>query len=87
MRGQLVDGPGYMLNYAFGAILIADIRAEVARRHGSFTTGDVTWYRWVSPRLYKFGLERPALDVVTGFLGRPVTPAAILRDMRRMASH
>ncbi|HEU5217622.1 MAG TPA: hypothetical protein VFU23_03135, partial [Gemmatimonadales bacterium] len=29
MRGQLVNGPGYMLNYAFGAILIADIRARL----------------------------------------------------------
>ena len=84
MRGQLVGNPGYMLNYAFGAILIADIRAEVDRRHGTFTTGDASWYRWVAPRLYRFGLERPALDVVKDFLGRPVTPVAILQDMRRM---
>ena len=29
MRGQLVDAPGYMVNYAAGAILIAAIRARI----------------------------------------------------------
>ena len=34
MRGQLVDAPGYMMNYAAGAILIAAIRARTRARHG-----------------------------------------------------
>jgi hypothetical protein len=37
MRGQLVNSPGYMLNYAFGAILIADIRARLVAVRGPFT--------------------------------------------------
>ena len=84
MRGQLVDAPGYMMNYAAGAILIAAIRERARALHGPFTTGDTTWYGWVAPRLYRWGLERPTREVVQEFLGGPVTPAALLRDMRRM---
>jgi hypothetical protein len=84
MRGQLIDEPGYMMNYAAGAILIAAIRARTAERHGAFVTGDSTWYAWVAPRLFRFGLERPTREVVEEFLGGPVRPDAILADMRRM---
>jgi hypothetical protein len=84
MRGQLVDAPGYMMNYAAGALLIAAIRERIRERHGSFTTGDSTWYGWVAPRLYRFGLERSTRDVVEEFLGGPVTPAALLKDLARM---
>ncbi len=83
MRGQLVDAPGYMMNYAAGAILIAAVRARTRELHGPFVTGDSTWYGWVAPRLYRFGLERPSRDVIETFLGGPVTPAALLEDMRR----
>lgn len=84
MRGQLTDEPGYMMNYAVGYILIAAIRARTVEQHGAFAAGDPTWYAWVAPRLYRFGLERPSRQVVEEFLGGPVTPAAILRDMLRM---
>ncbi|HET7600916.1 MAG TPA: hypothetical protein VFK09_11515, partial [Gemmatimonadales bacterium] len=84
MRGQLVDAPGYMMNYAVGAILIAAIRARTMELHGPFVAGDSTWYGWVAPRLYRFGLERPSREVIEEFLGGPITPAAILADMRRM---
>jgi hypothetical protein len=84
MRGQLIDAPGYMMNYAVGAILIAAIRARARELHGPFIGGDSTWYRWIAPRLYRFGLERPSREVIEEFLGGPVSPAAILRDMRRL---
>jgi hypothetical protein len=84
MRGQLIDAPGYMMNYAIGAMLIAAIRDRIRTRHGPFVTGDRSWYGWVSPRLYRFGLERPTRAVVEAFLGGPVSPAAILADMARM---
>jgi hypothetical protein len=86
MRGQLIDAPGYMMNYAAGAILIAAIRARTRELHGSFTPGDSTWYRWLAPRLYRFGLERPTRLVIEDFLGGPVSPNAILQDMRRMSA-
>jgi hypothetical protein len=84
MRGQLVDSPGYMMNYAAGAILIAAVRARTVEVHGPFVTGDATWYEWVSRKLFRFGLERPTREVIEEFLDGPVTPAALLADMRRM---
>jgi hypothetical protein len=85
MRGQLVDSPGYMMNYAAGAILVAALRARTVELHGPFATGDPSWYGWVAPRLFRFGLERPSREVIEEFLGGPVSPAALLADMRRMA--
>jgi hypothetical protein len=84
MRGQLVDAPGYMMNYAVGAVLIAAIRARTRELHGPFLEGDSTWYGWVAPRLYRFGLSRPSQAVIRDFLGGPITQGPILADMRRM---
>jgi Zn-dependent M32 family carboxypeptidase len=86
MRGQLIDAPGYMANYAIGSIIIADIRARVKEQHGDFTTGDRTWYAFMTDRIYKFGLSRSSADVIIDFLGRPISANAILADMRRMAA-
>ncbi len=85
LRGQLVESPGYMLNYAFGAILIEDVRARLKARRGSFATGDSGWYADVSEQLYRFGRERPAQDVLREFLGRPVSVTALLADLSRAA--
>lgn len=85
MRGQLIDAPGYMANYAIGSIIIADIRARVKQQHGDFTTGDPTWYAYMSEHIYRYGLSRSSADVITDFLGRPISADAILMDMRRMA--
>ncbi len=85
MRGQLVDAPGYMMNYAVGSILIAAIRARTRAAHGPFSAGDTTWYEWIAPRLFRFGLERPTREVIAEFLNGPVSPAALLEDMRRMS--
>jgi hypothetical protein len=84
MRGQLVDSPGYMVNYAVGAMLIAALRARTAERHGPWIQGDTSWYPWVSRALFRYGLERPTREVVEEFLGGPVTPAALLKDMARL---
>jgi hypothetical protein len=40
MRGQLVDAPGYMSNYAIGAVIIADIRERIQEARGDFARGD-----------------------------------------------
>jgi len=83
VRGQLINLPGYMLNYAAGAILVADLRARTKELHGAYTEGDPSWYPWVSERLYRFGLERPSRQVIEDFLGRPVSPRALLEDLGR----
>ena len=62
----------------------AAIRARIQTEHGPFIEGDAAWYAWIAPRLYRFGLERPTREVLEAFLGGPVSPAALLADMRRM---
>jgi len=86
VRGQLVDAPGYMLNYAAGAILVSDLRARVRELWGSPTAGDPDWYRHLSEGLYRYGLAKPSAEVIEEFLGRPVSPDAILAAMGRGAA-
>jgi hypothetical protein len=81
VRGQLVDAPGYMMNYAAGAILAADLRARIRELAGPGP--EPAWYARVSEGLYRFGLERPSARVIEDFLGRPVSPDALLADMDR----
>jgi hypothetical protein len=83
VRGQLVDAPGYMMNYAAGAILAADLRARLRELHGSVAEGDPGWYGRVAQGLYRYGLEKPSKQVIEEFLGRPLSPQALLDDMAR----
>ena len=83
-RAQLFDLPGYMLNYALGAFLVADVRAEFRARHGDWVAGDRAWYRRMSEALYRYGRERDTRSVLSSFLGRPMRADALLRDISRM---
>jgi Zn-dependent M32 family carboxypeptidase len=80
---QLVGNPGYMVNYGLGAVLTAEIRAATIAAIGSFDAGNVGWYRWTSERLLRFGSERDTRSLMTGLLGRPVSPEALLLQLRR----
>ena len=84
IRGQLVHEPGYMLHYALGAVVAADVRARCRELRGSFSRPDAGYYDWLSARLFRFGLERPTRDVLAGFLGRPLAPDAVLGDLARL---
>jgi hypothetical protein len=84
MRGQLVSSPGYMMNYALGALVTADIRARVRSERGGFLAGDRRLYEWLSDRLYKHGQSRPSRVVLADFLGRPVNAATIERELAAM---
>lgn len=83
MRGQLLNSPGYMMNYAAGAFLAADLRARCRELRGPFSRPDPGYYPWLAERLFRFGLERPSRQVVEDFLGRPLQPDALLADLRR----
>jgi oligoendopeptidase F len=83
VRGQLIDSPGYMMNYAAGAILNADLRARSLELYGPYSAGDSGWYDRISEALYRFGLEKTSKEVIEAFLGRPVSPQALLEDMSR----
>jgi len=83
MRGQLVDAPGYMTNYALGAILTESLRARVSALYGPevFDRPTPALYRVLSERLYRFGLERPSRDVVEEFLGGAFVPEPFLKTI------
>ena len=82
-RGQLLDSPGYMLNYGLGAILAADMRARARELRGSASAEDPGYYAWISERLFRFGLEKSSGEVLREFLGRSPDPRALLSDMQR----
>jgi hypothetical protein len=85
LRGQLVQMPGYMVNYGLGSVLTADIRQHTREALGSFETGNPQWYPWTSERLLRFGEELDASAQLKQFLGRPVSPQALLDQIRRIA--
>jgi hypothetical protein len=84
VRVQLADLPGYMVNYGFGAILTAAMRERVSEALGRFETGDSRWYGWVSEHLLRYGSERDTLTLMQDFLGRPVSPQALLEQIHRL---
>ena len=79
VRGQLVDAPGYMMNYALGAIVTENLRDGVRRSRGAaaFDAPKPGLYLWLAERLYGFGKERPAREVTEAFLGGPIDPSAL----------
>jgi hypothetical protein len=85
-RGQLLESPGYMLNYGLGAILAADMRARARELRGPATGDDPGYYAWLSEQLFRFGREKPSGEVLREFLGRPPDPGALLADLRRAGS-
>jgi hypothetical protein len=82
-RGQLVHAPGYMMNYAIGAVLVADLRERARALVGPFSRPRRDTYAFLSERLYRFGRARPSRDVIEAFLGRGLTTDALLRDLER----
>lgn len=86
MRGQLIDAPGYLINYAFGAFITADIRARAAALGHGFAPPRTAQYSWLAERLYRWGQERPSRAVLEAFLGRPLEPDALLADLGRMGA-
>ena len=85
VRVQLVDVPGYMVNYGLGSLITADLRQRIAQELGPFETGDPRWFRWLGERLLACGEEHPTPQLLQAFLGRPVSPAALLGQLRRVA--
>jgi hypothetical protein len=84
VRVQLADLPGYMVNYGFGAILTAEMRAHISEALGAFDTGDSRWYGWLSEHLLRYGSERDTRTLMQDFLGRPVSPQAFLEQIHRL---
>lgn len=85
MRGQLVEVPGYMMNYALGAILSAALRERVRELHGPFRTTNADMYSCLRQGLYRFGLERPARQVVEDFLGKSLNARALIAEIEQLS--
>lgn len=83
VRGQLIDVPGYMANYALSAIAAAALRARIRDLRGDWSTGDPGWYAFVSERLLQFGGARTPADLIAELLGGPLTEAPLLDDLAR----
>jgi hypothetical protein len=86
LRVQLVRWPGYMINYGLGAVVTADIRQRIRDGIGSFDEGNPRWYSWTSANLLQFGSSIETAQLLRRFLGRPVSPDAILMQLGRVAS-
>jgi hypothetical protein len=84
LRVQLVDLPGYMINYGLGAVLTADIRDHTRRVIGAFDAGNPRWYAWTSEHLLRFGKSRPTPALLRAFLGRPVSTRALIAELDRI---
>jgi hypothetical protein len=85
MRVQLVHKPGYMVNYGLGAVITADIRQRIIQQLGSFQAGDPRWYDWLSEHLLKSGEAQDTGQLLRQFLGRPVSPEALITQLQRLA--
>jgi hypothetical protein len=84
VRVQLVDAPGYMVSYGLGAVITADIRHRIQESLGQFSTGNTHWYPWITEHLLRQGMEHETSVELKQFLGRPVSPHALLTDIQRI---
>jgi hypothetical protein len=81
VRGQLIESPGYMANYALSAIVAAALRGRIREVRGDWLDGDPGWYAFVSEHILRHGADRSPGHVLTAFLGRPLDADALLEDL------
>ena len=85
MRVQLASDPGYMVNYALGAVLTAEMRRQSAATIGPIESEQPGWYGWASERLLRYGAEFDTRALLERLLGRAVAPAALVEQVRRVS--
>ena len=86
LRVQLVDLPGYMINYGLGAILTADLRQRIRARNGPFDAGNPLWYRDTADHLLRFGVSVDTPTLLRKFLGRPASEQPLLDQIGRLTA-
>ncbi len=83
IRGQLIDGPGYLANYALSAIMAAAVRARIADVRGPWFEGDPGWYRFAADALFVPGSSQSPADLLGAFLGGPLTAEPLRANLGR----
>lgn len=81
VRGQLVQDPGGMSDYAIGSVLAAALRERIRDAVGDGTDG--SWYPWVSERLLRFGASVPSREQLAAVLGGVPSANALLAQIER----
>ena len=81
-RGQLIDAPGYLANYALSAIVAASVRGKILEERGPWWDGDPGWYGYVAERLFAPGASRSPALLLRDLLGGPLTAEPLLDDLR-----
>ena len=84
VRVQLVDSPGYMINYGLGSVITADIRKHTMQNVGPVDAGNARWYPWLAEKLLSGGQAQETSQLLRDFLGRPVSPQALLEQIERL---
>ncbi len=86
VRVQLVDSPGYMINYGLGSVITADIRKHTMQNLGPVDGGNARWYPWLAEKLLSGGQAQETSQLLRDFLGRPVSPQALLEQIERLSA-
>jgi hypothetical protein len=81
VRAQLGSNPGYMVNYAVGAMITAEMRNRTREAIGDFDAGNSKWYPWTSDQLLKYGAELDTAQLLEQFLGRPLSTSALVDEI------
>ena len=85
-RVQLVDVPGYMVNYGLGSVITADLRQRITQQLGPFDSGERRWFEWLSQHLLASGEHYPTPELLQEFLGRRTSPDALLAQLLRISA-
>jgi hypothetical protein len=81
VRAQLASNPGYMINYAIGALITAEVRKRTRDAIGPFDAGNARWYDWLTHNLLRFGGELDTSELMVRFLGRPLSSEALVAEI------
>ena len=84
LRVQLVDVPGYMINYGLGAMVTADLRDRLRAAIGPFDAGNPRWFSYASDHLLRYGAAIDTPELLGRFLGRPVSISPLLAQIERV---
>lgn len=84
MDGSVVSHPGVATSRALGAMVAADLRAEVLTRRKGFVAGGPALYDWLAKELYQYGRSRPSREVLERFTGHTAGPGALIQEVTRI---